>query len=393
MTYVTIDRATAMMVPAFLSTFGEGETFAWARDCAQSFTKLTLFTEHTSFSSNPTPDRSPSGLWGEFTTGIAGYCRADTRVAEPTKLKALATTRDVIQTPDYLKHWLESVAADPSYSSWLIWHARFEMVEHSQRLNGLFEPQFADLLADALGERADQLMELHARTQQPRYVQGLARRILDGRTSRDDATAINAFVAGTLIRGIFQEEIARLRNRQNHSHPMRSPRLRGIRTVSAEELYAPSPAETYFAAILLGLALKASKDHVDRIRLYSLNVHSAKRALRSGEAALAGAIEMSDEVGLSRAAQETRSLIKAGVLDAGGKREALAIDVALGLASTSVAFTLSPWAALFVGAGTVLGSTLLKPGDHIKAWRRSRPKALGDLAKAVAGSVDLQILE
>jgi hypothetical protein len=55
--------------------------------------------------------------------------------------------------------------------------------------------------------------------------------------------------------------------------------------------------------------------------------------------------------------------------------------VALGLTHHSCICP-SPWAALIVGAGTVLGETLLKPGDHFKTWRRSRPKALSDLAKA-----------
>lgn len=52
-------------------------------------------------------------------------------------------------------------------------------------------------------------------------------------------------------------------------------------------------------------------------------------------------------------------------------------------------FALSPWAGVVVGAGTAVAQTLAEPGSRAATIRHSSRRHLGDLARSVAGSVDV----
>ena len=396
MTQGTIDRASAVMVPVFLTYQDPQTADAWARDCALGFTLIALFTEHIAFAPNPTKDQSISGLWGEFVSGLPGYTKSETRPSASAEAKALASAHLISRSPQAISSALLAAKADPSFQPWVNWHARFQLVEHSRRLNGLFDFQFLEQIADVLGISPQEMKRLWDRSRDPAAVESLCVRLLANKLTSEDQHIIEAWLTSTLMRGAYHDELARIRHRQNYRHPVRAllpyaddpgrPR---------PSIYEPNPAEKYFASMILGISIKADKSPVRRIKLYNQNATAARRARMNGMLALGdrasaeGANPITDEIGLSRAIREASWMIRNGILDVGGSKTATALEIAAGLSSTGIGFALTPWAGLAVGALSATAQATLHPGRRIMIAKGARPQELAKLAQAVAGPVDV----
>lgn len=390
MTRGTVDRATAAMVPAFLSIPKPQPSFEWGRVGALAFTTISLFTNHTSFAANPTPDRILSGLWGEFASGAAGYTHPESRAALASQGIALDATKARASDISTLSEALRRAQLDPSYHWWLEWHAKYELVEHSARLNGLIDPQFSTEVADVVGLPHAEILQFIDKTQDVSTVAILGDRVLKGSLQPEDLYMLDAWLASTMIRGLFHDELSRVRKRQHYRHPIRALADRQNHTPRPRICFEPSPAQRYFAAILLGISFKASKDVYERVRLFNINMIKAKAAIKGGHLALGDhTSSMTNVVGLERAVREAQSLIRAGQLDTAGKTEKAAIDISVGLAATGIGFTLSPWMGAVVGASSAIMQALTDPGDRLSRRRRSSRRNIHGLAQAVAGSVDI----
>ena len=392
----TIDRASAVMVPVFLTYRNPRDADAWARDCALGFTLISLFTEHIAFSPNPTRDQSISGLWGEFVSGLSGYTKSETRPAATTEAKALASAHVISSTPGLISSALADAREDPSFQPWVRWHAKYELVEHSGRLNGLFDFQFLEQIADVLNVTPREIKQLWDRSRDPAAVEALCRRILADNMTEEDQSIVEAWLTSLLMRGAYHDELARSRNRQNYRHPVRSFLQYNVDPSKANTtLYIPDPAEKYFASILLGISVKADKSPSRRIKLYNHNAAKAREARSSGALILSSkkstkaAGSVTDEVGLDRAIREASWMIRNGVLDVGGSKATSTFEIAGELSTTAIGFALTPWAGLAVGVASAIVRGTVHPSERVTVARSARPRALAKLAHAVAGPIDV----
>jgi hypothetical protein len=395
MTKGTIDRASAVMVPVFLTYRRPQDADAWARDCALGFTLISLFTDHIAFSPNPTRDQSISGLWGEFVSGLSTYAKLETRPMPSTEARALASAYAISSTPGLITSALISAKSDPSFQAWVEWHAKYQLVEHSARLNGLFDFQFLVQLADILNTSPSEVKRLWDRSRDPGAVELLCRRLLNGTLTGEDESIIEAWLASMLMRGTYHDELARIRNRQNYRHPMRSFVHSQENATKHGTFYRPSPAEKYFASILLGIAVKADRSPSRRIRLYNQNAEAARQAWNDGTLILQrkgeseAQLPITDESGLGRAAREVSWMIRNGVLDVGGAKATTAFEIAGELSSAAIGFALTPWAGLAVGAVSGVTFATLHPARRITVAKAANPRELARLGRAVAGPIDV----
>lgn len=129
-----------------------------------------------------------------------------------------------------------------------------------------------------------------------------------------------------------------------------------------------------------------------RVRLYGQNLTRCRTVISAGRLQL-GEPEapMTDDVGLDRAVREAQSLVREGVLEVDSKRFTWCVDASIGIAVAMSGFSLSPWVGLVVGAGSAAAQAIIEPGRRAATVRDSSQRRLQDLARAVAGSVDVTV--
>ena len=387
----TIDRATAVMVPAVLASPTPEPKFRWGIEGALAFSILSLFTSHTTFAANPSPDKRVSGLFGEFLSGALSYTLPEQRATARAEREAILATKNRCSDATAILHALNSIKLNPSYPWWLDYHAQHQLVDHASRLGGLVDPQFSEHVSTVLGLPNSEILRIIEITREVGNVASLSERLAKGKCTDSDNQILDAWLASTLLRGVYHDEIARVRRRQHHRHPLRCYLGANGHSVSSGSLFEPNPAQETFAAILLGITFSATKEPINRIRLFNSNMASAKRALSTGGLSLAdSATGMTVESGRERAVSEARQLVKSGHLDAGGRMESAAIDASIGLTAVGIGFALSPWLAVAVGAGATIAQVIGRPGQELATRRRASRHNLLKLADAAAGAVDIK---
>src|SRR5579864_2228413 len=98
MTKGMVDRATAYMVPAFL-TLGRDDTGGgWIGEPAHAFTIASLFTPNLAFVANPS-EGPGSGVWGVFLAAMGQLVSQQSPTAA-LRQRTLTVTHTVIRDPE-----------------------------------------------------------------------------------------------------------------------------------------------------------------------------------------------------------------------------------------------------------------------------------------------------
>ncbi|MBO4272720.1 hypothetical protein GSF24_19140 [Microbispora triticiradicis] len=275
----------------------------------------------------------------------------------------------------------------------MLWHAEHELVEHTIRLNGLFEADFIKEIADVVGLTLEECRELHEYSKNPREVQEVGQRIARGRGTSVDEVLIECWLSGTVLRGVYHDELAQGRRRQHFRHPLRSYSQTAHTNAKSVSCYEVNSAQYYFAGILLAASFAASRKPVERVKLYAENLYAARAARFSGKLLLGEPdTPMSHEVGLDRAVREAQQLIRDGVLDVSDRRVTAVAGILSSLPSQIIGFWLAPWAGALLGLGSAAVDNFYAPGPRMIRRGRSSRKRLEDLAQAGAGAVDVRAL-
>jgi hypothetical protein len=360
--------------------------FQWAREPALSFTLAGLFLENVVLPADPTVIGPPSGLWGTFLSSLGGWVSSEHVPPGRLRQAALDETHSFATNYVPLSRALQQVKAHTSFHEWLMWHTRHEWAEHTRRLGGFFDLEFMTEIEAITDMTAGEVESLWQRTRDPSVVERLAERVRAGSWTEADAEAVDSWLIATLLRGVYHDELARRRSRQNFRHPVRS--FMPATPEASPQLFPASSAQRYFAGIVIGLSF-TEKNPLARSGLYGENLTRCRTAIANRRLLLGeDALEMTDNVGLDRAIREAQALIKADVLKTDHARFSRAVDIATGLSASIAGFYLSPWAALVAGTGTVLAQTFSEPGHRLAQHRATSVRRLEDLARAVAGSVD-----
>jgi hypothetical protein len=388
MTLGTIDRATAYMVPAVFTFKQPSESFNWARGPALGFTLAGLFLDRVSLIADPTETAPAGGVWGEFLASLGDWVTPEKVKPGPLRSEVLAVVHAYGQQRLRLQAALEAAALDPNFPAWLRWHATHEWEEHTARMGGFFDIEFADEIAAVVGTSTMEIQAMWARVSKQAAVRQLRLGVENGTSTDSDQIAIKAWLLATLLRGVFHDELSRRRRRQNLRHPIRSVMTGPSETARDPIRFAPTSAEQYFAGIILGLSF-AARGVANRSRLYGTNLLQSRAAAASGHLLLDSVdTDMTAAVGLDRAIREAQNLLRRGILTADRKALSRAVDISASTAAALVAFFLSPWESL--GTAIVAGTSLqfLQPGGRAVRKRATSYHRLTDLGAATAGALD-----
>jgi hypothetical protein len=382
-----IDRATAYMIPAIMTFGNASKAFRWAQEPALTFTLSGLFFTHVTLSADPTVVGPAAGVWGTFLSSLGGLVQSEHFPAGKLRTTALQATHKLGADSRRLAQAIQALKEDPSYDEWLAWHAQYEWLEHTRRLGGFFDHEFSQEISGALGVEADETSRRWIRLSDRQAVEQLGNRVRAGHVEGEDVGAIDSWLVSTLLRGVYHDELARLRRRQHVRHPVRAFLGQDAEPNAHTILLYASPAQRYFAGIILGLSYSA-KEPAARCALYGENLIRCRSAIATDQLLLPDAgIDVTANIGLDRAVHEAQHLLKTGVLKADRRRFALAVDISIGVATAVTGFALSPWVGLAAGAAASVGRTIVEPGRRIASQHAASVRHLRDLAESVAGSV------
>lgn len=378
-----VDRATAYMVPAYLSRPRSAAPNAWVDGPARAFTLLAVGAPHMTLAANLEQENVASGMWGLFVQELGGLAKPNA-VSSDVRERALGRVKAELAAPEGLRLRIEQLRQDPAYDQWFEWHLDHEWYEHSARRGGFFDADFIDELATLQGVAPEDVRQAWLAYERPANVVELADGLRSGQLDARGRLAVDCWFAASVVRGIYHTEVARIQKAQIARHPIR----RTAESVPAAALYRASSAQSAFAAILLGLA-RAPRRVEARIVLHARNLRAARDAALA-QTLLLGDEPMTADEGMERAILETRRLVKRGVLSVDARSVAQAIEAALStVVGAGTSFLLSPWEGFAAGSAAAAAQNKVGLGDRLALNRAVSEKRLRELGSGLAGAVDL----
>lgn len=359
----------------------------WAARGAHAATVALLYTEHLHVPKSPIRSGDSEGPYRLLMEGVQTFGTSLTGTGGEASVLATSRTKEwAISNVTAIKGALQGLAGDKNFQAWLESEITWVWSEYARRMNGLFTLDFAKQLAPSLELTELDLVRLHERTIDPKYVYDLSRR----REGMDFSLLSHAYVGATLIRGRYYAELARLAKQQVLQHPIRTSKQTSSLT---EDLKKPtiyrfscSLTETIFGAILVNSMFVETKVE-ERLALWLANVGEVRNALRDSNSDARRRLR-SYESRLPVARDIALSVAKNLNIRTHSKSFEAAIDLTLTggvLAATS--FYLQPWLGVAAGLTAHLASrrdAAQSLANRI-ANRRSR---LLRLASCPGGSID-----
>lgn len=243
----TVDRATAYMVPAYLTS---KQLVPWISSPALAFTIAAIHAPHLVLATNVAADWAPSQLWGEFVNSLGDL--AQPQAAGPrVRDEALAATREAAGNIHAILGAVAQLQSDRSFEHWFMWNVQFEWVEHTIRRGGFFDIEFSAEIALILEMTVNEVHALWRAFQNIAEVEQLVDRFMLDRPTESDSAVANCWLVATILRGYYHAEISRRQRRQLLSHP-----IRGVCCPSAnsadERAFSINSAHVAFGKLLLG---------------------------------------------------------------------------------------------------------------------------------------------
>jgi hypothetical protein len=257
---------------------------------------------------------------------------------------------------------------------WFITHG---WVEHSQRLNGLFDAEFTPCISAVLDIDQKELAQI---SEIGRDIKAVGRYALH--QPDEDAFRLlkEAFVVSALIRGRYHESVARRSDWQIIHHPIRQPVLPSAMGKPAVEF--PVNTLQYLSNIILASAF-AEKGHDARLACWTENVRKARSPALAGEIDLQA--KGTDQVALDLAVRDAKRI---GIRTHPSQIEqAFDAGAALGV-GVLTSFYLVGWQSFAVAGGTYLASRSKDIGARVMSGLYSRKSRLRDLAELEPGRVE-----
>jgi hypothetical protein len=288
-------------------------------------------------------DGFPSDAYGKMVASLTDTVRIFDIPAE-VKVRALGRMRRwARRNPDKVRDMLgklyDGTYADgrEDYGPFVEWLAnffRYNTVEHSSRLGGVFNKTLIPELSLTLQVPKDDLVKAWHMSCDSEFLS--RSRFLDRASGEPLRIMWDACATAAMLRGRFHDGIAELSGVQVVHHPVRSPVLKKL-TAGSEVVYQATDTQQFLSAILLNAALR-EKGTDARVAAWSGSV-GVTRSL-----AAQGLLDLSQQPTLDsaeRAAVEAAR--KIGVPAYGSVvSQALELVAVVGVGAAT-SFTLTPW--------------------------------------------------
>ncbi|MHA3019624.1 hypothetical protein ACXPWS_05060 [Mycobacterium sp. BMJ-28] len=241
------------------------------------------------------------------------------------------------------------MADTANFIPWLEWSTERVWLEHSNRLNGLFDPGYVKQLSSVLDVSVEELHRVWKLSCDPAE---LIRRRKIGDSDPEFLLMRRAYITSALIRGRFHDDVARRSGWQIMHHPFRESVLSGATSMVKAEEIEVSNTEKYIANILLASAYKQRSKF--RVSAWVENVIRVRRAVTAG--AIDTRSKDSDSVALDVAIRDVRELS----IDFRSKYLDVCLGASASLGLSGYTTMLAPWVGFGISAATILGTAGLK---------------------------------
>jgi len=343
-----IDTATVSQVVQCLDRGMVGQ-YPWSLTTVLDLTALLMRQEHMALAPGLSP---PKGSVRDGQDLLIDVMLSNDLVSTLSHLDtatvklATARSRQWISRSNHLdavRSEVDRLLEDKrNFQQWIDWAAPQAWQAHARRLGGLFDDIYLPHVAQILGISQPEASVLHSRSNNPEELSRLI-----AKRDRDFEQMTRAYVASTIIRGRYHEEVARLSGLQLVRHPLRGV-LSKVRTMRPVAEVRVQEAAWCLACIVLYGAVKQWRLE-DRLRCWADNVSRVRRFLRRG------GLQLGE--GTSHAAVDAAFLVArhAGVQIVNSRLDDL-LEIVFGLGiGVLSSILLSPWVGLPAGAGARFG--------------------------------------
>ena len=389
MGYGFIDSASIMNAVSALTCHSSHEE--WGEWEARSVIEVTeaLFLHHLlRIAPGPSPSRS-AGLEAPHSTLYACYdhtCEQLGSIVEDTprnvelqKVAEEVFRRWLIGNVEDARAAIRDTKQEKGYPNWERWAIEHAWVDHSYRLNGLFNPEMINELALVLKVQPADLRTIWSKTTDLQEVENWSQgRNLDS----DFEIARDAFVAAAILRGRYHEFVAGRNQWQLMSHPIRRHVLVPL---SEGTGYAIPKAVEYLGWIVANSAMEERRPE-DRIRCWTENIRKTQGAYLKREILEVDNTELTQEEALDLAIETAKKLeIRVHQRSLEGQLE---LAIMLGALSVgTLAWIVSPWAATAVEVAVWTGGVSKPWGARAAQALKSSRRHLRELATSQAGRI------
>ncbi|HWQ98599.1 MAG TPA: hypothetical protein VN538_10975 [Clostridia bacterium] len=371
---VFIDSATIYDVTAITRTGNTNNICNWIKQSALASTTALINMPNLKIAPAPSQSGAASGIYDYLMRGLSDVVGV-VESQEIYKKKALKKTKDL--NGELVKTAYSTVIDDKSFQQWLEQSIEFAWVEHSSRLNGLFNREFIPQLTSIIGVDEKYLFEVWKLSCDVNYIHTIAEKNID---NDEVLTMKKAYMISALLRGYFHDTYAKAAGLSIIHHPFRKPILPKL---DSEKIsFQESNTESYLSNIILSGALFQSKQK-NRINVWLDNIRKARKGVLSGDFKLSEEVSDGDALDLAiKAAKKLELCTSAKWID-----EAIDISINVGSIVTS-SFILQNWDSLIFSAAAYVLFSKLKIGTKVNTLVSNCNSRLSKLAIMNAGRIE-----
>ncbi len=272
---------------------------------------------------------------------------------------------------------IQGFSAEP-FNGWIENFFRFNAVEHSRRLNGVFDQALIPQIARILQTSESDLTRVWQLSANEEY---LARHANDARNTHESLDLMyRACSTAALLRGRYHDNYARLANLQVVHHPVRDPFLPVIQEDGSSRFEASNTLHTMASALVSYSARDKKLDQ--RITSWSELTLQARRLAAQGRLDLD--LKSTDDVAVDTAIENLRKLDLRGVskqFEAG-----LEVGVSIGFGAVT-SFALDPWAGFAATSAASAAMRLPWARSVVGQIKKPRKFQLKRLSESPAGRI------
>jgi hypothetical protein len=285
MSYGLIDSASIMSAVGALASYSDGaEWEEWTKRSIVDVTRELVL--HRFMQIAPGPSRAQlSAPYSELYKCYDIACDQlgnieDTDVRKHTTTEIHRTALDTYKTwvlanIENAKDAIAQTKQEPGYQQWVQWAVENAFVDHSNRLNGLFNLEMLEELSLILGITKDDLRTLWEKSKNREQLKLWSRgKCLD----TDFEAARDAYIASAILRGRYHDELANRMDWWRMHHPIRYNILPPIPEANA---YCASQALDCLVMIIITAAMEERKSR-DKIGCWVENTICSKDAFLHG---------------------------------------------------------------------------------------------------------------
>ncbi len=372
-----IDSATLYEIIGITRNQNLNESTKWSFNSSIFTTSALINLTTMKTAPAPSSSHAATDIYGFVSKSIAdmiGNISLDPHIGQ----KALDSTKTLVQqNTSQIQNALHQVKSDESYSQWLRTGKQHSWIEHSSRLDGLFNLELIPQISAILDIPVKILAKEWRNSCNIDFIKQLAR---DKVSNEQQSIIEDAYTTSALLRGYYHDQYAKLVNHQIIHHPFRKPILPKLE--AQKESFGSTNVETYLSIIILAGAI-AQSNHKERVITWIDNVRKARVGIPSNN------FSMENQSSKSIAVQTAADIAKKLDIHTSPKWIDHVINVLIGLNAGCIStFVLQGWPGLVLGTGTSIAMESFDIGGSINTRISNREHRLISIVNRYAGRIE-----